>query len=36
MNPLEFYRTSLRSSYRQAMGPKGFKHLVNFPREQLW
>ena len=33
MNPLEVNHTSVRSTYRQKMGPKGFKHLRNFSRE---
>jgi hypothetical protein len=33
MNPLEVFHTSLRSTYRQKMGPKGLKHLNMFPRK---
>ena len=32
-NPLEVFRTSLRSIYRQKMGPKGVNHLERFPRK---
>jgi hypothetical protein len=32
MNPLEIFHTSLGSTYRQKMGPKGLKHLNMFLR----
>ncbi len=35
INPLEVFHTSLRSTYRQKMGPKGPKHLGKFPRKYI-